>query len=370
MPVRVAVAMSGGVDSLRAAALLRHQGHDIIALHMRLLPDSPNLRWDTETSLRTRENSLRTLAARLDVPLYIVELRAAFDVLVIQPFLAAYQRGLTPNPCIVCNPRIKFGLLLNEARRFGVDRLATGHYAQLQAPDEQHPRFRLQRGRDPAKDQSYFLYGLTQDQLAAAAFPLGNVCKQEVQRWAEESGFADQVPEESQEICFIPAGHYREFLEERLGPGFNSQQGDIVDLQGTLLGRHMGITHYTIGQRRGLGLASSAPYYVVALDSETNRVVVGRAANLYRQELTATELNWLAIDPPNQPLRCQVRIRNQHQPAPAELTPKGENEVLVRFDEPQRAITPGQAAVFYDQDLVLGGGIITREPQAGSRGVA
>ena len=360
--MRVAVALSGGVDSLRAAALLRHQGHEIIALHMQLLPESAKRYRDADLSGRTRERSLRTLTAKLDIPLYIVDLRDAFGRLVIEPFVASYRQGLTPNPCTVCNPRIKFGLLLDEARKLGAERLATGHYARLQAPDERHSRFRLKRGIDPAKDQSYFLYGLTQDQLAATLFPLGKAHKHAVQHWAQDNGYADQIPEESQEICFIPEGHYRGFLKEHLGPGFEDQQGEIVDLGGTVLGRHEGVCAYTIGQRRGLGIASSAPYYVVRLEPETHRVVVGRPADLYRQELIATEVNWLSIYPPSRPLRCQVRIRNQHRPASAGLTPDGDGAVRLRFDEPQRAITPGQAAVFYDGDVVLGGGIIAREP--------
>jgi tRNA-uridine 2-sulfurtransferase len=191
-------------------------------------------------------------------------------------------------------------------------------------------------------------------------FPLGDMHKREVQRWALENGFAAHLPEESQEICFIPGGHYREFLEERLGPEFTQQHGDIVDRQGAVLGRHAGIAGYTIGQRRGLGVASTAPYYVVALEPETNRVVVGRAPDVFRRELTAIDVNWLSIDAPTQPIRCLVRIRNQHPPAPAQLLPNGEHEVLVRFDDPQRAVAPGQAAVFYDQDVVLGGGVIAR----------
>ncbi len=352
--------MSGGVDSLTAAALLKQQEHDIIALHMRLLPASPDHRCDADASLQAREDLLRTLAAKLDIPLHIVELRAAFETLVIEPFVEAYQSGLTPNPCVLCNPRVKFGLLLNEARRLGADHFATGHYVRLEAPGGLHGRFRLRSGTDPTKDQSYFLYGLSQEQLACVLFPLGDCYKQEVQRWAQENGFTKLVPEESQEICFIPAGHYGDFLEARLGLVSNNQPGDIVDLQGKVIGRHQGISRYTIGQRRGLRIPSEAPYYVVAMEPEANLVIVGRADDLYRQELTATAVNWVSIDPPNHPLRCQVRIRNQHRPAVALLTPNGTTEVEVRFETPQRAVTPGQAAVFYERDVVLGGGIISR----------
>ncbi|HBZ55337.1 MAG TPA: tRNA 2-thiouridine(34) synthase MnmA [Syntrophobacteraceae bacterium] len=358
-PVHVAVAMSGGVDSLRAATLLKQQGHDLIALHMRLLPDSPGLCPGTASLRQSREDDLKDLVQWLGIPCHIVDLRASFETLVIQPFVAAYLSGLTPNPCSICNPQIKFGLLLNEARRLGADCLATGHYARLLPPDDRQPRFGLQRGRDPVKDQSYFLYGLTQDQLARAVFPLGECMKTEVQAWAEQNVGA-RVPEESQEICFIPSGRYRDYLEERLGVKLQGQLGDIVDLQGSLLGQHQGIHGYTVGQRRGLGIASTAPYYVLALQPETNRVVVGRAQDLSQAELPVEHVNWLSIAAPSQAIRCEVRIRHQHRPAPATLIPVGTDGVLVHFDQPQRAVTPGQAAVFYDHDVVLGGGTIGR----------
>jgi tRNA-uridine 2-sulfurtransferase len=351
--------MSGGVDSLRAAALLKQQGHDLIALHMRLLPDSSELRGGLQTSRQSREDGLKDLASWLEITCHIVDLRSDFEALVIHPFVAAYQAGLTPNPCSICNPQIKFGLLLNEARRLGAERLATGHYARLQAPEDHQSRFRLLCGSDSAKDQSYFLYGLKQDQLAGAMFPLGGFFKRDVQTWAEQNlGF--KLPEESQEICFIPSGHYRVFLEQRLAAELQGQQGDIVDLEGTILGKHRGIYGYTVGQRHGLGIASSAPYYVVALDLATNRVVVGRAQDLYQAELVVESVNWLSIAAPSETRRCWVRIRHQHRPAPATLIPEKADRMLVRFDQPQRAVTPGQAAVFYDQDVVLGGGVIGR----------
>ena len=351
--------MSGGVDSLKAAALLRQQGHELIALHMRLLPDIEGLCGGSRSSLPRREDTLKNLASWLGITCHIVDLRAGFDSLVIQPFVAAYQAGLTPNPCSICNPRIKFGLLLDEARRLGAECLATGHYARLQAPADHGSRFRLQCGRDSAKDQSYFLYGLSQDQLAQAMFPLGEFYKRDVQTWAEQNlGF--KVPEESQEICFIPSGHYRDFLAQRLAIELRDQRGDIVDVQGTVLGQHQGIHGYTVGQRRGLGIASANPYYVIALEPATNRVVVGRAQDLYRAELLVGSVNWLSIPAPSEARRCRVRIRHQHRPAPAILIPEEAGQVLVRFDQPQRAVAPGQAAVFYDHDVVLGGGIIGR----------
>jgi tRNA-uridine 2-sulfurtransferase len=351
--------MSGGVDSLKVATLLKARGIDVLALHMRLLPESRSRRWNAGAILQAREEALQALAASLAIPLHTIDLRKEFDDLVIQPFLVAYRSGLTPNPCILCNPQIKFGLLLDEARRLGADRLATGHYVRVLEPDESSARFRLLRGSDRQKDQSYFLYGLTQEQLAGALFPLGESRKTEVLHWADETGLASQLPDESQEICFIPSGHYRDFLEERLEPSAVSSRGEIVDLDGRVLGEHQGVFSYTIGQRRGLGIPSSAPYYVVALDPRRNQVIVGRADDLQRHELIANVVNWVSIAPPGEPVRCRVRLRNQHRPADAQLTPLQDARVRIRFDAPQRAVTPGQAAVFYDEDLVLGGGIIS-----------
>jgi tRNA-specific 2-thiouridylase len=353
--------MSGGVDSLKVATLLKARGIDVLALHMRLLPESRSRRWNADAILQAREVRLQALAASLAIPLHTLDLRKEFDDLVIQPFLVAYRSGLTPNPCILCNPQIKFGLLLDEARRLGADRLATGHYVRILAPDESCGRFRLLRGRDRHKDQSYFLYGLTQEQLAGALFPLGGCLKTDVLRWAHKTGLAAQLPAESQEICFIPAGHYREFMEERLESAALSSKGEIVDLDGRVLGEHQGVFSYTIGQRRGLGIPSSAPYYVVALDPSRNQVVVGRADDLHRRELIADAVNWVSSAPPGEPIRCRVRLRNQHRPADAQVAPLEEARVTIRFDAPQRAVTPGQAAVFYDEDLVLGGGIISQD---------
>jgi tRNA-specific 2-thiouridylase len=285
-------------------------------------------------------------------------MREPFEREVIRPFLEAYQQGLTPNPCVLCNPKIKFGLLWEEARLLGADRLATGHYARILPPRTQSERFRLRRGVDPAKDQSYFLYGLTQSQLSSILFPLGDFTKREVQKWAEDQSLASALPAESQEICFIPSGSYFEFLRERLEHSSSFAKGPIVDVSGKVLGEHGSICGYTIGQRRGLGIASTAPYYVVGIEPETNTVRVGRADDLFRDELRADGVNWVSIPPPTEPLHALVRIRNQHKPAPARVTPLGDSKVGVLFDEPQRAVAPGQAAVFYKDELVLGGGTI------------
>jgi tRNA-uridine 2-sulfurtransferase len=327
---------------------------------MRIHPYSRDGRQCSEPHTTTQEAALKELASSLGIPLTVVDMREAFERLVIRPFLLAYLRGLTPNPCITCNPELKFGLLLQAAQHQGAVRLATGHYARLLPPDFPEDRFRLFRAHDHKKDQSYFLYRLTQEQLASAAFPLGNLEKSDVLRWAGEAGLSSLIPEESQEICFIPSGNYHEFLRRMPDLSPLPPTGRIVDMEGNVLGEHRGIFAYTVGQRRGMGIASSAPYYVVDLDASTNTVRVGRANHLFRQELDAKNVNWVSIPPPSGPLRCQVRIRNQHIPAPALVTRVGEAQATVRFDEPQRAVTPGQAAVFYDGDLLLGGGTIRK----------
>lgn len=359
--MRIAVAMSGGVDSLRTATLLKEGGHEVFGLHMRLLPSSRQGLWNAGEEIQKREENLHRLCRSVDLPLMVLDLREAFEAIVIRPFVESYRQGLTPNPCIWCNPTIKFGRLMEEAGRLGAEALATGHYARVEPPGSSSGRFRLLRGLDETKDQSYFLYGLTQEQLAFARFPLGEAIKQETLRWAKETGFSASLPGESQEICFIPSGNYGDFLCERMAPsedGSNLGAGIIRDVEGRILGRHRGLWAYTIGQRRGLRLPSTEPYYVVALEAATNTVRVGRREDLLRQRLTAGNLNWISMDAPDDLLRCAVRIRYRHTPAMATLTPSNVGHIAVQFDEPQRAITPGQAAVFYDGDVVLGGGTI------------
>ncbi len=357
--------MSGGVDSLRTAALLKEKGHDVFALHMRLLPTVhlPESRNDDPSWMKS-EAALTHLASRLGIPLVITDFRTEFHREVITPFLNDYRQGLTPNPCIICNAKVKFGLLWNEARKHGAQRLATGHYVRTLPGHGPNHRIQLLRGMDRTKDQSYFLALLPQSRLAVALFPLGHEYKQDVRAWARQQELDGHTSNESQEICFIPKGNYREFLQAQSDPKQEPTPGLIVDMDGTPLGEHRGIFAYTIGQRRGLGIPSHAPYYVVALDPLANTVRVGREQDLFRSRLTVSRINWVSMDPPAQPLGAQVRIRYKHQAAPARVVPLGEDRAEVCFQSPQRAITPGQAAVFYDGERVLGGGFIDPEAES------
>ena len=343
----VAVALSGGLDSMVTAMLLHERGYPVKAVHMILRPDDPP----------EPGKHIEQLVARLGISLHVVDLRRPFLQNVIKPFLGAYRKGKTPNPCVVCNPRIKFTFLPEQALKIGASMLATGHYARLLV-DEFDSRLRLFRGLDRKKDQSYFLYGVSQEQLSRTFFPLGDLLKSQVKQLAATAGLSEYHQPESQEICFIPDQDYRGFLEQHLGTNL-PEPGPILDLEGHQLGEHGGIHRYTIGQRRGIGIPSSAPYYVVALDPDTNSVRVGRESDLNRSEMLVTDVSWIAIPPPTSGLQARVKVRSRHREAPAVLEPVSQG-ILVRFHEPQMAITPGQSAVFYRDEEVLGGGIIQR----------
>lgn len=345
--------MSGGVDSLGAALLLREQGHEVTGLHM-VLPTTD------ETLSARRLHTVDFLANKFAIHLDVIDLQDHFEKLVIQPFVETYLHGRTPNPCVLCNRKIKFRLLLDYALSLGAERYATGHYARIQPPGAHGDRFQLLKGLDPAKDQSYFLHGLTQYQLSKSLFPLGNQTKEQVALHVRQITGLEELPSESQEICFIPSSNYQDFLAERLGKEL-SREGPVVDLDGKPLGRHRGIFAYTVGQRRGLGIPSTAPYYVIAVEPETNTVRVGRSADLYSSGCLVENVNWVSVSAPENPLACQVRIRNQHRPSPATLEPIDEATVRVRFHIRQRAVTPGQSAVFYRDELVLGGGTILEQ---------
>ena len=343
----LAVAVSGGVDSMITALLLKQRGISVLALHMILRPQDPP----------DPGKQIMELTARLGVTLHLVDLRRAFQEQVIEPFVDAYRKGKTPNPCVVCNPRIKFSLLQEKALELGANKLATGHYARIFS-DSSNGRLRLFRGRDRAKDQSYFLYGLNQLQLSRTFFPLGDYLKSEVKNLATEAGMGGYYRPESQEICFISARDYRDFLEKQLGPDLPGP-GPVLDLQDRQLGKHEGIHRYTIGQRRGIGIPASAPYYVIALEPDSNIVRVGRKSDLRRKALLVKNANWLAMSPPSSKFEALVQVRSRHREAPALVETEGE-ECVLTFLEPQEAITPGQSAVFYRDEEVLGGGIIER----------
>ncbi len=354
----VIAAMSGGVDSAVAAALLLEQGYDVIGVTMKMhdRPMDPNLD-DRHRGCCTLDaaSDARRVAAILGIPHYVVNFTEAFEREIIDNFTHEYLSGRTPNPCIRCNTFVKFGALQERATVFGADLVASGHYAQVHHDTEQD-RWALKRGADPKKDQSYALYGLSQEQLSRTLFPLGRLAKEETRARARELGLRVANKPDSQEICFIPRNNYREFLQQEADGAI--RPGPILTKEGRQVGAHQGLPLYTIGQRRGLGISWTERLYVTDLDSARNALIVGRGENLEVQSFTVTEINWVAIASPAEPISCQVKIRYKHEAAPAVVTPNGSDRASVRFDPPQRAVTPGQAAVFYSGDVVLGGGVI------------
>lgn len=353
--MRVVVAMSGGVDSSVAAALLSEAGHDVIGLSMQLYDQraSPEA-FGSCCSLDDLQDA-RRVAAALGIPHYILNFEEQFRVAVVDRFVAEYAQGRTPIPCVQCNADLKFATLADRAASFGAAAVATGHYARV-AYDEDRRRYRLLRGVDRDKDQSYFLFSLTQDQLAHALFPVGHLAKPAVRAHAERLGLAVADKPDSHEICFVPDGDAANFVEKRLPAADRS--GEIVDSGGKVLGRHQGVHRLTVGQRRGLGLASGQPMYVLRLEPGDARVVVGPRAELGARALSASGVNWIEGAPPEGPVRVTARIRHRHADAPAELTPDGTDRAALVFDDPQVAIAPGQAVVFYAGEDVVGGGWI------------
>ena len=369
--MKIAVAMSGGVDSSAAAAILKDQGHELVGFTMQL--------WDQRRGINVDENGdplpsrccslddvydARRVAEELGFPFYVLNLERDFDRDVVQPFVSSYLNGETPIPCVSCNSRLKFASLDRLALSLGCEKVATGHYARVEF-DPTTNRYKLLRGKNYDKDQSYFLWELTQPQLSRALFPLGELSKPEARDAARQHGLRGvSEKKESQEICFVPDGDYAGFIDRYLEAENSTDRlpgaGEIVDMNGHVIGRHEGIQRYTIGQRRGIGIADEKPLYVLSLDANRNRVTVGSAEELLTSEFTSAGVNWIAFDRPQEPVLAEVRVRYRHTAAAATITPADDSRAHIIFDEPQRAITPGQATVFYHGDEVVGGGWIIR----------
>jgi len=345
--------MSGGVDSSVAAVLLKEQGYEVVGMMLRLWSE-PGKEDSNRCCTPDSMAQARRVAAKLEIPFYVADAKDIFRQTVVSYFLAGYAKGETPNPCLVCNRNVRWEFLFNHALALGADFMATGHYVRLKAEDG---RMKLLKGIDPAKDQSYVLHVLTQEKLAKALFPIGDYPKAEIRKIAEAHGLSVAKRPDSQDLCFLAGEDYRGFIQRNQPEMF--QPGSIVNREGKVLGQHNGLPNYTIGQRKGLGLSSPEPLYVLTKDAETNTLIVGPVEALGTRELLALNINWTSGVIPTEPFRAEVKTRYTAKPAPALVTPHANgSKVMVRFDSAQRDITAGQAAVFYDGEVVIGGGII------------
>ena len=363
----IAIAMSGGVDSSTVAAMLKAENYDLVGLTLQLwnqrrLAGKEGMPEQVQGRCCSIDDvyDARRVAEMLDIPYYIVNEQERFERDVVRPFVSEYLAGRTPIPCSLCNNHLKFDQLLITARQIGADRIATGHYARNEY-DPARGRWILKRPADTSKDQTYFLFGLTQEQLSRTIFPLGNYTKPEVREIAREHGLALAAKPDSQEICFIPGGDYKKFIDaylEEQGEAMPESAGELVSTGGDVIGHHEGIHNFTVGQRKGLGLSSPTPLYVIQIDSAAHKVTVGQEAELTSSTLRARQLNWVSIPKLEGLMRVKIKIRHRHEPAWATLQMTADDEVLATFDEPARAVTPGQSAVFYDGDEVVGGGWI------------
>jgi tRNA-specific 2-thiouridylase len=360
MTIVTAIALSGGIDSLVSAALLKEQGHRVMGIHFLNGYEARDSRaldeaFDPESAAfrAYAQRTVEPLADQLDIPIHIVDLKDQFQRKVVNYFVQAYASGKTPNPCLVCNPSIKFDILFQHARSLGAQRLATGHYARIKPRDD--GRLNLLRGVDSHKDQSYFLARLTQVQLSRAVLPLGDHTKAQTRNLARDLGLVPTSSGESQDVCFIKNGRYGNFIVRQ--PGFTATPGPIEDIHGCRIGQHLGLHRFTVGQRRGINCPAAAPYYVVRLEPERNCLVVGGKQDLLSPDCQVEGIHWIA-HPPREPIRVQTRVRYRHRAVPSLLSPVGHGVADIQFDTPQSAVTPGQGAVFYDGDVVLGAGWI------------